>query len=94
MAFAAIIDCENPKRLPNPVVGSGDGEKVPASWKRILAFAGLRGAVSIALVLSVPESNYKGTLQTMVFGVALLSLIVQAEILQKYVRKESPEKDY
>ena len=68
------------------------GEKVPASWKRILAFAGLRGAVSIALVLSVPESNYKGTLQTMVFGVALLSLIVQAEILQKYVRKNPKKK--
>jgi CPA1 family monovalent cation:H+ antiporter len=65
------------------------GEKVSASWKRIVAFAGLRGAVSIALVLSVPESNYKDTIQAIVFGVALLSLIVQAEILQVYVRKEN-----
>jgi hypothetical protein len=48
----------------------------------------------MALVISVPESNYKGTIQEMVFGVACLSLVVQAEILQAYLRKKSQEKDY
>ncbi len=93
VAFAAIIIGRILSVYPIMWVAQVMGEKVPSSWRRILAFAGLRGAVSIALVLSVPESNYRGTLQAMVFGVALLSLIVQAEILRVYVRKESQEED-
>jgi CPA1 family monovalent cation:H+ antiporter len=57
-------------------------ERIPRSWTRLLAIAGLRGAVSVALALSLPESSFKDTIVAMTFGVALLSLIVQAEILQ------------
>ena len=62
------------------------GERMPHSWTRVLAFSGLRGAVSVALALSLPESSYKDVIVAMTFGVALLSLIVQAELLQVYLR--------
>jgi Na+:H+ antiporter len=89
VAFAAIIVARIFSVYPVLWGARLLGEKIPSSWNGILAFAGLRGAVTIALVLSLPASNFKGTLQAMVFGVVLLSLIVQAEILRVYLRKKS-----
>jgi CPA1 family monovalent cation:H+ antiporter len=63
------------------------GERIPTSWTKILAVAGLRGAVSVALALSLPEGKFKDTIVAMTFGVALLSLVVQAEILQAYLKR-------
>jgi len=70
-----------------PVVGLAKmmREKIPHSWTRVIAFAGLRGAVSIALALSLPETPFKNMIVAMTFGVALLSLVVQAEIMQVYL---------
>lgn len=62
------------------------GEKIPASWTKVLATTGLRGAVSVALALSLPETEFKDAIVAMTFGVAFLSLVVQAEILQAYVK--------
>lgn len=62
------------------------GERIPSSWSHVIVFAGLRGAVSVALALSLPESGFKDIMVAMTFGVALLSLILQAEILQVYVK--------
>ena len=72
-----------------PIVGLTNltGEKVPSSWTKVLAVAGLRGAVSVALALSLPESPFKETVVAMTFGVAILSLIVQGELLQIRLRK-------
>jgi len=73
-----------------PIVGIARalGEKIPSSWTRILAGAGLRGVISVALALSLPEGYpYRETLVAMTFGVALLSLIVQGEFLQIYLKK-------
>ncbi len=88
VAFAAILVARILSVYPILWLAGLLGEKIPNSWKRILAFAGLRGAVSVALVLSLPESSFGRIMTAMIFGVALLSLIVQAEILQAYVRKQ------
>ena len=89
VAFAAILVARILSVYPILWLAEVLGEKIPNPWKRIVAFAGLRGAVSVALVLSLPESGSGGIIAAMIFGVALLSLIIQAEILQAYVRKES-----
>ncbi len=89
VAFAAILVARILSVYPILWLAEVLGEKIPNPWKRIVAFAGLRGAVSVALVLSLPESGAGGSIAAMIFGVALLSLIIQAEILQAYVRKES-----
>jgi CPA1 family monovalent cation:H+ antiporter len=71
-----------------PIIGLTNliGEGIPRSWTNVIAFAGFRGAVSVALALSLPESSFKNTIVSMTFGVALLSLVVQAEIMQVYVK--------
>jgi CPA1 family monovalent cation:H+ antiporter len=71
-----------------PIVGLAKmmRENIPHSWTRVIAFAGLRGAVSIALALSLPETRFRNMIVAMTFGVALLSLVVQPEIMKVYLR--------
>ena len=52
---------------------------------------GMRGAISVALVASLPPSDLKNVLQTITFGVVLLSLVIQYTVLSKYVRKVFPD---
>ena len=86
-AFAAILVARIFSVYPITLFTALLGERLPPPWTKVLAFAGLRGAVSVALALSLPESNFKGTIVAMTFGVALLSLIVQGEILQGYLKR-------
>ena len=55
-------------------------EPVSLPWQGLLVWGGLRGAIAIALVLSLPTSlPYWWTIQSMVFGVVLFSLLVQGK---------------
>ncbi len=89
VAFAAILVARILSVYPILWLAQLLGEKIPSSWKKIVAFAGLRGAVSVALVLALPQSSSGGIITAMVFGVALISLIIQAEILQAYIKNKS-----
>jgi CPA1 family monovalent cation:H+ antiporter len=57
------------------------GHEIPAKWKHVLFWGGLRGAITLALALSLPETGplapVRGTLQAMAFGVVLFTLLVQ-----------------
>jgi CPA1 family monovalent cation:H+ antiporter len=72
-----------------PIIGVTGrlGEKIPNSWTKILSTAGLRGVISVALALSLPDGfPFRETIVAMTFGVALLSLIVQGEFLHAYLK--------
>ena len=62
------------------------GEKIPMTWRHVIMLGGMRGAISVALVASLPPSSFKSILQTLTFGVVLLSLVIQYIALSKYVR--------
>ncbi len=52
--------------------------RFPFSWAVIMSWGGLRGALSMVLALSIPDSlPYKDVVVTMVFGVVLLSIFIQ-----------------
>jgi monovalent cation:H+ antiporter, CPA1 family len=65
-------------------------ENIPNVWKHIVLIGGMRGAISVALVASLPPSNLKNILQTITFGVVLLSLIIQYVMLSRYVKRVFP----
>ena len=54
------------------------GKPVPRDWQITLVWGGLRGAIAIALALSLPQTlPYWWTIQSMVFGLVLFTLLVQ-----------------
>ncbi len=62
---------------------------VPLSWQHVLTWGGLRGAISLALALSLPEAlgPDRERLQIMTFGVVLLTLLVQATTMEPLVKR-------
>jgi CPA1 family monovalent cation:H+ antiporter len=51
---------------------------IPYRWKNVLFWGGLRGAISLALALSLSNNfPYRAQLQAMAFGVVLFTLIVE-----------------
>ncbi len=62
--------------------------RLSMAWQVLLMWGGLRGAIAIALVLSLPVSlPYWWTIQSMVFGVVLFSLLVQGTTNKALVKK-------
>src|SRR5574341_1300115 len=64
------------------------GEPVPPRWQHIVAWGGLRGAISLALALSLPESlgADRDLLRVMAFGVVLFTLLAQATTMRPLIR--------
>jgi CPA1 family monovalent cation:H+ antiporter len=65
---------------------------------RILTWAGLRGGISVALALSLPNNEYKPAILTMTYFVVVFSILVQGMTVEKLVSsiikeaKEDPDK--
>jgi CPA1 family monovalent cation:H+ antiporter len=54
------------------------GHQVPLAWLHVLFWAGLRGAVAVAMALSLPVGfPERGLLQQITFGIVLFTLLVQ-----------------
>lgn len=63
------------------------GEKISLKWQNVVVLGGMRGALSVALVSTLPEGNFKHILQTITFGVVLFSLFIQYPSLVYYMKK-------
>jgi uncharacterized protein YaaQ len=67
------------------------GKDVSLKWKHILFWGGLRGAITLALALSLPEvsplAEARGPLQAMAFGTVLFTLLVQGTTTDWLVRR-------
>jgi monovalent cation:H+ antiporter, CPA1 family len=67
------------------------GREIPVKWKHVLFWGGLRGAITLALALSLPEipalAGTRSTLQAMAFGVVLFTLLVQGSSTSWLVRR-------
>lgn len=64
----------------------------PENCKPVLLWGGLRGAVSLALVLALPTTiDSWFTIQSIVYGVVIFTLIVQAPMMPRLVRRVTKE---
>lgn len=92
LSFAAVLVARIGSTYPIlAAVNRFTKEKIPMVWRHIVVLGGMRGAISVALVASLPENKFKGAISTITFGVVLSSLIVQYIGLTKYVNKVFPE---
>jgi len=64
-------------------------EPISANWQHVLSWGGLRGAICLALVLSLPPSfgTDRELLQVMTLGVVLFTLLVQGTTMSPLVRR-------
>jgi len=64
-------------------------EPISMRWRHVQAWGGLRGALSLALVLSLPAAfgSDRFLLRTMAFGVALFTLLIQATTMRTLIRR-------
>ena len=61
---------------------------VPLSWLHVMFWAGLRGAVAVAMALSLPaDFPQRALLQEITFGVVLFTLFVQGTTAERLVAR-------
>lgn len=65
------------------------GEPIPMSWQHVLNWGDLRGAICLALALSLPITlgADRDQLRTMTFGVVLFTLLVQSTTMSPLVKR-------
>lgn len=63
-------------------------EPIPFKWQHVLNWGGLRGAICLALALSLPASlgSERDLLRVMAFGVVLFTLLVQSTTMRALIR--------
>lgn len=63
-------------------------ESLPMKWQHVLTWGGLRGAISFALVLSLPTELGAQTdlLRLMTFGVVLFTLLIQSTTMARLLQ--------
>lgn len=76
-----------------PLMTFKSKESVGFPTKKVLFWGGTRGAVTVALALSLPvELNAWWTIQSMAFGVVLFTLFVQAPTVPMLLKRTHPKK--
>ena len=95
-AFAAVIIAR--ATAVYTILGLFDklGQKIPLVWRNIAMLGGVRGALSIALAATITTSavitlNDIQTINTMVLGVAFISIVFQVPILFRYIKRRVPQ---
>ena len=64
------------------------GRRLPTAWLHILFWAGLRGAVAIAMALSLPvDFPQRALLQEITFGIVLFTLLVQGTTIEWLIER-------
>jgi CPA1 family monovalent cation:H+ antiporter len=95
-AFAAVTAARAATVYPIFAFFRKIGGKMSIVWANIAMLGGVRGALSIALAATITTSAVISqtdlhTINTMVFGVAFISIMIQVPILFRYVRREMPD---
>lgn len=64
------------------------GPRLPLRWQHVMYWGGLRGAISLALALSLPASlAHAEEIRLMAFGVVLFTLLVQGLTMSPLVKR-------
>ena len=66
----------------------GRGQGIPLPWLHVMFWAGLRGAVAVAMAMSLPlDFPQRTLLQEITFGIVLFTLLVQGLTVEQVVKR-------
>ena len=92
VAFLAVSLARAASVYPILGIFSAAGLRIPRAWKNVAMLGGMKGALSIVLLASIPSSvEQRGVITTMVLGVAFLSITLQGSVLFRYVDSKFPK---
>ncbi|MEM6989115.1 MAG: sodium:proton antiporter [Myxococcota bacterium] len=78
VAFAAVCMARAAAIYSGVPLANRWAQPLPRAWTHVMVWGGLRGSLSMVLILTLPQSFAgRSTLVTLVFGVVALSLFVQ-----------------
>lgn len=90
VAFLAVLASRAISTYPIlGLISRYTNEKISLKWQNVVVIGGMKGALSVALVSTIPESDFKQILQTITFGVVLFSLLIQYPFLVSYIKKKT-----
>ena len=78
----AVLAGRRPRRTDPRLRDAG----APRGAIPVLTWGGLRGGISVALALALPDSPYKPVLLAATYGVVIFSIIVQGLTVGRLVR--------
>jgi monovalent cation:H+ antiporter, CPA1 family len=94
LAYLAVTAARAASVYPILTIIDRLDEKFPLKWRNVTMLGGARGALSIALAVSIPAAVISATdesqLTTLVLGVAFISISLQAAILYRYIKRSFP----
>ncbi len=79
--IARLIAVSLPLNLLSPIIQKEKGEITILTW------AGLRGGISIALALSLPDIEIKPLILTATYTVVVFSILIQGLTIEKLIKK-------
>jgi len=86
LAFGIVIMARISSVYPILSLNKVGGSLIPASWMNTATLGGMRGALAIVLVSAIPADS-RGPVATLVFGVVVLSILLQGPLLTRYARR-------
>ena len=94
-AFVAVTASRAATVYPIFAVFRKVGGKMSRVWANVAMLGGVRGALSIALAATITTSAIISqtdlrTINTMVFGVAFISIMIQVPLLFRYAKRKMP----
>jgi monovalent cation:H+ antiporter, CPA1 family len=71
-----------------PLLGKFPGaEAIGMPYRMVMYWGGLRGAIALAIVLSLPAFEYKDTLVAVVMGAVVFTLVIQGLSIESLVKR-------
>ncbi|HEY7233392.1 MAG TPA: Na+/H+ antiporter [Gemmatimonadaceae bacterium] len=88
VAYAAVVIARAGVIGLASIFLSRTGERIPMSWRAVLTWGGMRGALSMVLALGLPLTfPHRTLLVTMTYGVVVVSLLVQGLTMPSLLRR-------